>query len=567
MALYNATNGSNWFRDDNWLTDLPLARWHGVTTDSSGRVTELNLANNRLVGAIPPQFGTLSELTGLSIGDNNISDMSSLALLEKLETLSVRYNRWRYIAYSPAVSPPFTDLNDLAGIASLKRLDITRNNITDIAPLENLANIEWLDFSENHVSDIGPLATMTRLRSLYVARNWIMDIATLAVLSNLSNINLSHNIIADITPLVGNDVLGRGSAIDLKHNPLNGVSRTVHIPRLQMRGVSVSAEEAVVIIDQMVYDDSLFVMLVEEDLGSLSLPLEQYAERFYQKFSDSFDFLIFVPHSLDKSLGGYGAIYLRIRNNVMGIGLDTVSPGRAWGSDARLQGVIRYRHLDAFSREGSFNASDLLHELMHQWANFVLPTGGDYGRPGPGGDSGHWGISGVGAGYLGGLESDVVSRGDGTFVAKGRPRNSDNPTYNSMELYLAGLIPADEVPDFWIAEDPEPLRDSDGYVIATNADWSWGFTASSVVTHTIDDIIAEHGPRVPDASRAQKEFRAAAILLVREDYQPTVELLERLSNQIRDFEHPGKGESLNFYMATGGRGTITISGLSQFEKR
>ena len=40
------------------------------------------------------------------------------------------------------------------------------------------------------------------------------------------------------------------------------------------------------------------------------------------------------------------------------------------------------------------------------------------------------------------------------------------------------------------------------------------FTASGFETYTVDDIIAEHGPRVPDTSKAQKDFRAAVVLLV-----------------------------------------------------
>ena len=43
VALYNATDGPNWHSRDNWLSDMPIDDWHGVTTDPSGRVTELTL--------------------------------------------------------------------------------------------------------------------------------------------------------------------------------------------------------------------------------------------------------------------------------------------------------------------------------------------------------------------------------------------------------------------------------------------------------------------------------------------------------------------------------------------
>ena len=57
VALYNATDGPNWHSRDNWLSDMPIGDWHGVTTDPSGRVTELSLPRNHLIGEIPAGVG------------------------------------------------------------------------------------------------------------------------------------------------------------------------------------------------------------------------------------------------------------------------------------------------------------------------------------------------------------------------------------------------------------------------------------------------------------------------------------------------------------------------------
>ena len=46
-ALYNATDGANWRNNGNWLSNAPMGEWHGVTTDSDGRVTQLILDNNQ----------------------------------------------------------------------------------------------------------------------------------------------------------------------------------------------------------------------------------------------------------------------------------------------------------------------------------------------------------------------------------------------------------------------------------------------------------------------------------------------------------------------------------------
>ena len=67
VALYHATDGTNWRRNSNWLTDAPLEDWHGVSTDEDGRVTELDLAANELSGTIPPELGHLDKLRVLDL--------------------------------------------------------------------------------------------------------------------------------------------------------------------------------------------------------------------------------------------------------------------------------------------------------------------------------------------------------------------------------------------------------------------------------------------------------------------------------------------------------------------
>ena len=70
VALYEATGGPNWTRNDGWLTYAPLEEWHGVSADSGGRVTGLDLSGNGLVGQLPESLGDLARLTQLRIGSN-----------------------------------------------------------------------------------------------------------------------------------------------------------------------------------------------------------------------------------------------------------------------------------------------------------------------------------------------------------------------------------------------------------------------------------------------------------------------------------------------------------------
>lgn len=51
MALFEATNGPKWIIKSGWNTDADISDWYGVTVDSWGRVSTLELRGNGLTGA------------------------------------------------------------------------------------------------------------------------------------------------------------------------------------------------------------------------------------------------------------------------------------------------------------------------------------------------------------------------------------------------------------------------------------------------------------------------------------------------------------------------------------
>lgn len=54
-ALFRATDGVNWKRNDNWNTDGELSRWYGVEVNDQGSVMKLLLSGNDLKGkSLPP---------------------------------------------------------------------------------------------------------------------------------------------------------------------------------------------------------------------------------------------------------------------------------------------------------------------------------------------------------------------------------------------------------------------------------------------------------------------------------------------------------------------------------
>ncbi len=75
VALFNGTGGDGWFNAWGWKTGAHPSRWHGVATDSEGRVTGIDLSGpfgNGLTGSVPEEVGRLSELVRLDLSGNEV---------------------------------------------------------------------------------------------------------------------------------------------------------------------------------------------------------------------------------------------------------------------------------------------------------------------------------------------------------------------------------------------------------------------------------------------------------------------------------------------------------------
>ena len=193
-----------------------------------------------------------------------------------------------------------------------------------------------------------------------------------------------------------------------------------------------------------------------------------------------------------------------------------------------------------------------LHELQHQWTNFAVRTSHSTG--------GHWGISSAN-GVHGGFDlATLRNLGTGRYRASEFGLWDNGAIYSPIELYFAGYIPPAEVPDLWIAIGPSNYR----HGVASD------FSADQAIEVSIDDIIGKHGARSPDSSVAQRHYRAAVILLNPPKDQAPVNPSARqeLSERVSIFSYAGDDDrpGINYFEATGGRGSITMDGLSRFRK-
>ena len=504
------------------------------------------------------QFATNLEefqITRNDVDFNEPLDLTPLSSLTRLRRLNLE-------GVNNVRNPSPLDLSPLADLTNLTRLNTIANNVTDLSPLSRLTNLNWLDFTRNRVSDISHLANLKNLRYLSAQANGISEISYLVELTALRELYLVDNDITDLAPLVTNMGLDSGDLIDVRSNPLNAESINTYVPALQARGVRVSYDDFLIIAHPQVYNDNLFVLPVSENLSDGNLPIDKYSITFYEYFEDEFDFLLFISNTHRTKSGVFqGAFYVGVSNDVAGIGKSIFSYN-GWGSIGKLQGVVSY---STISNTGTNDHSILrqgptLHELMHRWANSVVPST-DYGS--------HWGFSSAN-GVLGGFNiSNLVDFGEGKYSAgffSPAGVAANNMCYSPIELYLAGFIGPEEVPDLWVAEDGDWLVDDGGFFVLDDNGFRV-FIANQVETYTIDDIILKHGERDPPVSQSQKEFRVAVILLIDRENPATREILEILSRDVSWFSYAGDDgnrNDFNFYEATGGRGRILMEGLSQF---
>ncbi len=98
-----------------------------------------------------------------------------------------------------------SDLNSLmpllTALPHIRELDLSSNQISDITSLEGLTRLDSLYLSNNQISDISCLQGMTLLHTLYLAANQIEDISSLSGHIQLQTLNLAHNQISDLTAL------------------------------------------------------------------------------------------------------------------------------------------------------------------------------------------------------------------------------------------------------------------------------------------------------------------------------------------------------------------------------
>ena len=225
-------------------------------------------------------------------------------------------------------------------------------------------------------------------------------------------------------------------------------------------------------------------------------------------------------------------------------------------TDTNTHNIATYwKQLGERSTDGTmlgynYAMSQVGHEMGHRWSAFVSAKVGN--ETIPLGDGAHW-VMGLHAPvafpYQRPTEASAMGGGvwqdnfDGTFTQLDDNYYVPATGWSYLDLYLMGLIGAQEVPDFFILRNLVPAgRDAQGRPI---------YKANRTKV-TIQDVIAAEGPRLPDVYHSQRTFNTGMVTIVEHGKQPSKELIER-TNGI------GRQWADYWWRTTGGRSTMTAN--------
>ena len=217
VALYKATYGENWGYNRNWLSNLPLDHWYGVST-TARRVRSLDLSDNGLTGEIPPEIGNLPGLLYLDLRDNGLTG----EIPPEIGSLSGLLHLWLGYNGLTGEIPP-----EIGNLSELSHLHLGSNELIGEIPPEigNLSELVYLVLSDNGLTgEIPPeIGNLSELSRLYLGGNDLTGEIPPEIgnLSELSYLYLGDNgLTGEIPPEIGN--LSELVYLILNNNGLTG---------------------------------------------------------------------------------------------------------------------------------------------------------------------------------------------------------------------------------------------------------------------------------------------------------------------------------------------------------
>ncbi len=284
-----------------------------------------------------------------------------------------------------------------------------------------------------------------------------------------------------------------------------------------------------------------YASAVAERFGNLEeLDLQVAAQQFYQNHEDSYDYLVFF-NNINVSPGvGVLAFANPVRDVSIGNGAPrTGDSGALFGSKDKLKAVLHMGTLDQYPvnpnalvparfASGDTSLTILGHEAGHLFLAYtsVRDSANATLRPMLGRSLFHWNFFFNSEASL--LEGNrIADFGEGVS-----PRFATTATvqgYSSLDQYLMGLRPPEQVAPTFLVEKPDiPL-------IGTDPRVGVRFNGNRREVK-VEEIIGVEGPLKPDHTVSQRQFRFAFVLIVKAGAAADSNAVQQLETLRSQFE-------------------------------
>ncbi len=270
---------------------------------------------------------------------------------------------------------------------------------------------------------------------------------------------------------------------------------------------------------------------------SLKLDVIAATQAFYTSHpnQDVYDFVYMIT-DFQFDLGDAFAFYLPLRNDAAGIGQPVgQSAETASINSQKIQGILNLSNISQSYPTspvtrflGANHALSIMgQEQGHRWLSYINYPGGDptllLGR-----DDAHWNffmniestISSPAAPRSSSAEGSVWrDNGNGSFTSVNLIDG-----YSVLDQYLMGLRPAADVPDTFV------ITNTSGTVRTRESNPFPNVNVSGTKQAvTMSQILQANGARNPSSTTAQKNFRAAVVLLVQQGTQASQATLDKVT--------------------------------------
>ncbi|MCU1275801.1 MAG: hypothetical protein JWO48_3232 [Bryobacterales bacterium] len=289
--------------------------------------------------------------------------------------------------------------------------------------------------------------------------------------------------------------------------------------------------------------------------GGNEIDIQTAAQKFYETHDDAYDYIAFFNNMNIATGPGSVSWEQTVRNSRSGYGDFPVDDAGQYGSPSRLQAVLNLGPLSQFPvdptdilpvrADSGYNTLKLIsHEAGHLFLAYasVRNPEDSAARPMLGIQMAHWAFNfNAEASFMeGNLVQDKGASAAPRYIVADTVEQ-----YSPLDQYLMGFRPASEVaPMFLVTGNPPAFSQRFPQAGVT---FSGGRRDIQV-----DDVIEAEGRRTPDYTVAQRHFRMAFVLIVKQGTTPSAAELTQVESYRSQFEP--------FYeQAAGGRAHIDLS--------